>query len=107
MLTDEQHFPIYDGDPGDVLLMGETPMAAGSAPTPAPRRRRRPRPSPGHTPTAQGGGCKHDRPQPRRLVEAVRVRFQLNALRWLLAPAQVGPVPPAEQEDRCTSSSSR
>jgi type 1 glutamine amidotransferase len=94
VLTDEQHFPIYDGDPGDVLLMGENTdgcmFNSDSGTVQAA--------------TTSTVAWAHTHGAGKVVVSTIghnldalwkpsAFRFQLNALRWLLAPAHPGPAP--------------
>ncbi len=118
MVTDEQHFPIYERTPGDLLLRGANIDGLSSTqtlvrPREPPFRRRR-----GRTPMARGGlsssaiGHNLD-----ALWKPAYLQFQKNAVRWLLrrnigcAPfrfsSRAGPAEPPFRTRSAVPSSSR
>ncbi len=86
VLTDEQHFPIYDGDPGDILLRGENTDGCRFTSDSGATR----------SSTESVVAWAHGYGSGRVAVSTIghnldalwkpsAFRFQLNALRWLLA----------------------
>jgi hypothetical protein len=94
VVTDEQHYPIYDGDPKDILLRGENTdgcrFTSGSGST--------------QSSTRSVVAWAHEHGPGRVVVSTIghnldalwkpsSFRFQLNALRWLLAGPGQPPAP--------------